>query len=502
MGTAKHEQVHSSKQIAEGTEKMVFNDLREFICENEKRKDVQVLEGAEWDLEIGLITEWQIHQANNPLLWFKNVKGYGPEYSVVSNLFGTTERTALALGMDPKMSRMDIVRKLRGLYGGEFKPIPPVEVDNAPVKENIIKGADVDLFQFPVPKWHRRDGGRYMGTGHAVITRDPDDGWYNVGTYRMQIHDKNIATVFFDPGRHGKNIRNTYFERKQNCPVSVAIGLDPVLYHTSHSDVPKGISEYDYAGGFRNKAVEVTRGVTNDLLIPARAEIVLEGEIIETQTVSEGPFGEWTGYYASGSRQEPVFKVNAILHRNNPVLQGNPPLRSPYFALAHNLRRSASAWVELDRTIPGIKGVWLLDDAAFNMLIVVSIEQKYPGHAMQAAMAIGAAHSTSYMNRFLILVDEDIDPSNMKDVLWAVATRCEPSDDINILTGMRGTPLDPRLSPEKRKNFDYTHSMAILNACRPWAWKDQFPPTIMNTPEDLAAVKKKWGKLFERAHKS
>jgi len=337
-----------------------------------------------------------------------------------------------------------------------------------------------------------------MGTGHTVVIRDPETGWHNLGTYRVQIYDKNIATIFFDPGRHGQNIRGTYFKRGQNCPASVAIGLDPVLFHTSHSDVPKGIGEYDYAGGFRKKAVEVTRGVTNDLLIPASAEIVLEGEIIEGQTVSEGPFGEWTGYYASGSREEPVFKVNAILHRNNPILQGNPPLRSPYFALAHNLRRSASAWVELDKTIPGVKGVWLLDDAAFNMFIVVSLEQKYPGHAMQAAMAVAAAHSTSYMNRFLILVDEDIDPSNTKDVLWALATRCEPSDDINILRGMRGTPLDPRLSPEKRKNRDYSHSMAIMNACRPWAWKDEFPQTIMNTPKDLAAIKEKWGPLFEK----
>ena len=186
------------------------------------------------------------------------------------------------------------------------------------------------------------------------------------------------------------------------------------------------MSEYDDTGGFRKKAVEVTRGRTRDLLIPATAEIVLEGEMIENQTISEGPFGEWTGYYGSGTRGEPVFKVNAILHRNNPILQGNPPLRSPYFALAHNLRRSAAAWIELDRQIPGIKGVWLLDDAAFNMIVVVSLEQKYHGHAMQAAMGVAFSHATNYMNRFIIVVDDDIDPSNMQDVLWAVATRCEP----------------------------------------------------------------------------
>ena len=478
---------------------MIFNDLREFISEAERMKAVKVVEGADWDLEIGFITEWQIAEPDNPLLLFKNIKGYPPDYSVATNLFGTPARTALALGMDPGTKRFDIVKALRRVFGENFAPIPPVEVDGAPVKENILTGDKVDLFKFPVPKWHPRDGGRYIGTGNAVIMRDPDEGWINLGNYRVQIHDKNIATVYMSPGRHGKNIRNSYWKKGQNCPAAVAIGMDPVLYGSSHSDVPKGMSEYDYTGGFRKKPVAVTRGITTDLLIPATAEIVLEGEIIENQRVPEGPFGEWTGYYGSGTRGEPVFKVNAILHRNKPILQGNPPLRSPYYALAHNLRRSAAAWVDLDKQIPGVKGVWLLDDAAYNMIVVVSLEQRYPGHAMQAAMGIAAAHSTSYMNRFIIIVDDDIDPSNMQDVLWAVATRCEPSEAISILKGMRGTPLDPVLPPEKRRMADYTHSTAILNACRPYAWKDEFPPTIMSTSEELEAVKKKWAKLFEKA---
>jgi 4-hydroxy-3-polyprenylbenzoate decarboxylase len=154
-------------------------------------------------------------------------------------------------------------------------------------------------------------------------------------------------------------------------------------------------------------------------------------------------------------------------------------------------------WAELDKQIPGIKGVWLLDDAAFNMIVVVSVEQRYPGHAMQAAMGIAYLHATNYMNRFIIVVDDDIDPSNMQDVLWAMATRCEPALDIDIVRQMRGTPLDPVLSPEKRGKGDYTHSTAIINACRPYEWKNEFPPTIMSTPEELEGVKKKWGKFFE-----
>jgi UbiD family decarboxylase len=476
---------------------MIFNDLRAFIAEVDRLKDVKVIEGADWNLEIGLITEWQISEPDNPLLLFKNIKDYPSQFSIATNLFGTPSRTALALGMSPDTKRLDIVRKLRDIFGQGFESIPPVEVDTAPIKENVYTGKDVDLFKLPVPQWHARDGGRYIGTGNVVITQDPDSGWTNLGTYRVQIHDKSVATIYMSPGRHGKNMRNKYWQRGQNCPAAVAIGMEPLLYMHGHADVPAGISEYDYTGGLRKKPVEVTRGVTTDLLIPATAEIVLEGEMIQNETIAEGPFGEWTGYYASGTRPEPIFKVNAILHRNSPILQGNPPLRSPYFALAHNLRRSASAWVELDKQIPGIKGVWLLDDAAFNMMVVVSVEQMYPGHAMQAAMGIAFAHATNYMNRFIIVVDDDIDPSNMKDVLWAMATRCEPETDIDIIRRMRGTPLDPALPPEKRNIGDYTHSTAIIDACRPYARKDEFPPTIMSTPEELEGIKKKWGKLFE-----
>jgi len=476
---------------------MAFNDLREFIAAVEQRGDVKVIEGADWNLEIGLITEWQISEPKNPLLLFKNIKGYPPEHTVATNLFGTPARTALALGMSPEMKRLDMVRTLRDIFKEGFTPTPPVEVDHAPVKENVLTGDEVDLFEFPVPQWHARDGGRYIGTGNAVITKDPDGGWINLGTYRVQIHDKAIATIYMSPGRHGKVTREKYWERGENCPAAVAIGMEPLLYMHGHSDVPEGISEYDYTGGFKKKPVEVTKGVTTDLLIPATAEIVLEGEMIQDQTIAEGPFGEWTGYYASGTRPEPIFKVNAILYRSNPILQGNPPLRSPYFALAHNLRRSATAWVELDRQIPGVKGVWLLDDAAYNMLVVVSVQQRYPGHAMQAAMGIAFIHATNYMNRFIIVVDDDIDPSNMQDVLWAVATRCEPASDIDIIRRMRGTPLDPALPPEKRDTADYTHSTAIIDACRPYYRKDEFPATIMSTAQELEGVKKKWGKLFE-----
>jgi len=159
-----------SLRIYEMGEAMIFHDLREFIAEVGKRNDVKVVEGADWNLEIGLITEWQMSQPNNPLLLFKNIKGYSQEYSIATNLFGTPGRTALALGLSPEMKRLDIVRALRDIFSEGFKPIPPVEVDQAPVKENILLGDKVDLFKFPVPTWYARVRGRSIGTGTAVVT--------------------------------------------------------------------------------------------------------------------------------------------------------------------------------------------------------------------------------------------------------------------------------------------------------------------------------------------
>lgn len=478
----------------------MFNDIREFIRKMDEVGECKIVEGADWDLEIGLITEWQSSVPKNKLLMFDKIKGYPPGFRIATNLFSTVERTALALGLPSSIAsikKMEVVKALKEkLKEGYSRLIPPIVTEDAPVKENIYLNDQVDLFKFPTPKWHKSDGGRYIGTGHAVITMDPDEGWVNLGCYRVEIQDKSTLTIWMVPGRDGDLMIRKWWARGVNAPVAIAIGLDPILWGASHFDLPWGISEYDYTGGYRGKPVEVTRGITVDLPIPARAEIVLEGEMVQGETREEGPFGEFTGYYATGVTQVPSVRVKAILHRNSPIIHGAPPLLiTSAWTLAHSYRRAANAWIELDKLIPGITGVWLQDYGSYRPL-VISIKQLWDGHARQVAMLALSIHQTGFNNRFVIIVDEDIDPSDPQQVLWALATRCDPENQIDIIKGTRGSVIDPVLHPDKKKRGELGLSTAIIVACRPFPWIKEFPPTIASTPEDLKGVQEKWGKFF------
>jgi len=476
---------------------MSFRDLRAFISKMEERNDVQRIDGAHWDEEIGLITEWQSCEPDNKLLVFDNIKDYPPGFRVATNFFSTPQRTALALGLDPDLTRIGLVKALKEkLKEGYSKLIPPVETENAPVKENVYLDDQVDLFKLPVPKWHKRDGGRYIGTAHVVITRDPDEGWVNLGSYRVQAQDRNTVTIWMVPGRDAELMIKKWWAMGKPAPVAIATGLSPILFGAGHNDMPWGISEYDWAGGYMGEAVEVTKGLTVDLPIPARAEIVLEGEMVEGETRKEGPFGEFTGYYATGLTDVPAVRVKALLHRNNPILGGAPPLLiTSAWTMSHNYRRAANAWIELDKLVPGIEAVWLQDYGSYRPL-VISVKQLYEGHARQVAMLALSIRTTGFNNRFVIIVDDDIDPSDPQQVLWSLATRCDPERDIDIIKGTRGSVIDVVLHPEKKKRGEVGLSTAIVLACKPYSWIDQFPPTIMSDPADLERVKEKWGKVF------
>ncbi|MBI4320507.1 MAG: UbiD family decarboxylase [Chloroflexi bacterium] len=477
---------------------MIFNDLREFLQRADELGLCKTVDGADWQLEVGAITELGLYVPDAPLLVFDNIKGYSAGYRVVSNFLNTPKLVALAFGLPLDARGTDQVRAWRDTLRDEFKPMPPVEVQTGPVMENVHTGDDVDLFEFPVPLWHERDGGRYIGTGNMVIQRDPDDGWVNLGTYRVQAHDKNTATVYNSPGRHGDEIRKKYWSRGLACPVAVTCGQDPVLWSMAHSGIPQKVGEYDYAGWLRGEPIEVVKGPITGLPVPATAEIVLEGEMLPpgTETRTEGPFGEWTGYYASGSRSEPVFRVKAVLHRNDPILLGAPPQMGPYdFWFGKNIMRAAILWKELDKNVPGVKGVWLPPESRGPSIIIAAIQQQYAGHAKQAANFLSGSYQGAYMCRMIIIVDDDIDPSSFADVWWALGTRCEPETSIDVLRGCWGSPLDPTLPPDKRSQRDFTHSQAVILACKPFHWIKEFPAPVKSSPELLRKTREKWGEI-------
>lgn len=477
----------------------MVNDLREFIAKAEQAGEVKRVDGADWKYEIGQITEIETQLPNPRLMLFDNIKGYPKGYRVAANIFSTDHRVAMAFGLPEDLKGMELVRAIKERLDKRVPQLPPVEVETGPVMENVSTGDDVDLLKFPTPWWRPGDGGRYIGTMAVTITRDPDEGWVNLASQRVQVHDRNTATIFMARGHHGDMMRRKYWDKGESCPVAVSCGHEPLVFGASDWTLPWGVSEFEFAGGLKGVPIEVVKGVTTDLPVPATAEIILEGELLppEAGTVMEGPFGEWAGYYAGGRRPQPIFRVNAVMHRHEPIIQST--LASPHpriWTMGRHLWRSALVWSELERQVPGVKGVWVVGEGGANSIIAASIKQEYPGHAKQTAQLLNALQATSLHMRYCIIVDEDIDPSSLSELLWAVGTRTNPIESIDIATNTRCSETNPMMSPEKREKGDLTHSTALILACRPWHWKDKFAKSTKSDPEDLKAIKNKWAQLW------
>jgi len=477
----------------------MFNDLRELLNKLEEMGQLKIVEGADWDLEIGTINELMAER-KGPSLLFDKIKGHPPGFRVATNLFYQKVVQILSFGLPENMGDLERVRYWKDKYFN-FKPVPPIEVKKGPILENVFTGNDIDMFKFPSPKWHMHDGGRYIGTGVISITRDPDEGWINFGTYRVMIHDKKTVSYYVSPAKHGLIHREKYWAKGQEAPVCMVFGMEPLLFGLATMAIPSGISEYDMAGYIKGKGIEVIIDDVTGLPIPATAEIAVSGfsPLPSVDSRPEGPFGEWTGYYASGARTEPVVHVKKLYHRNNPIILGQPPLKPPvntWFPIP--LHTAPVVWSQLEKmSIPGIKGVYI-HGAGGRIFCCISLEQRYLGHAKQVAtLAAGILQGGACTGRFIITVDEDIDPSNFEEVLWAVTTRMDPETQLHVIPGYLTSPLEPWLSPEKRTARDFTAAKIIMNACKPFHWKDKFSVTNVASPELREKILKRYKNIFE-----
>lgn len=474
---------------------MLFNDLRDWIKESEKLGELKRVEHADWDLEIGVIVDLYQERMGLPALLFDKIKGYPPGYRILANSLTSIRRIALTLGLSPDSDAIEIVRVWLG-YLRNSTLIPPKVVENGPVLENVQEKDDINLLSFPSPKWHEHDGGRFMGTGCLVIMKDPDSNWVNLGVYRVQVFDERTLSVMISKGKQGSIIMQKYWERKQPCPVAISFGHDVLLYLVGGMEIPYGVGEYDVCGGIRGKPVQIIKGPKTGLPIPATAEIVIEGEIYPNQFVeSEGPFGEWTGYYAGGSKPQPKITTTTVYHRDDPIMLGAMPRIPPnddcYY---RGFLRSAAVWDELEKAgVPGIQGVWAHEAGGGRFMLTISIKQLYPGHSKQAGLIGSQCHSGAYANRITIVVDEDIDPANTNQVIWALCTRTDPREDVEILKRCWSTRLDPMSYPDGARVLN---SRMVIDACRPWERLETFPPVVTPSAELKNKVMKKWTDLF------
>ena len=480
----------------------MMRDLRDWLAEVERAGQLRRVEGADWDLELGAIAHLNNRRGAPVALLFDPIAGYPPGFRILTGASNNPARLGLGLGLGPNLSPAELVRALRGkptAWAQAAKGFDPLVVQDGPVRAHVEQGATVDVTRLPAPRWNERDGGRYLGTGCLVITRDPETGWLNAASYRVMIHDARSVGVLVLPGKHGRMHYEKWWERGRPCPVAISLGHDPVLSILGGIEIPLGVSELNVAGAIRGEPLEVLESDLTGLPIPAYSEAVIEGFLQPNKLREEGPFGEFFGYYSTDLPMAPVLDVERVMHRADPILIGSPPGKPPHdYSFWVSVLRSALVFDQLVAAgVPGVQGVWVFPFSGARMFQAVAIRQMFPGHARQAGVVAAQCRAGAQAGRYTVVVDEDIDPTDLEEVMWAVATRSDPERDIDILRRTWGGPVDPLA--ERYPNQRLYTSRAIIDACRPYEKRDAFPPVAEPSPELRAQVLAKWRDLLAEA---
>lgn len=470
-------------------------DLRDWLATMADHGELlTITEPVDHVEEMSALTYLMGRTPRNPVLQFMNVEGAGSAALGISQLWNpigsSWPRMALTLGL-PKATRpMDVISHVRSVFGKRI-PTAHVEPGSAPVLQNTLSGAALDLSQWPFPRHWPHDGGQYCGTADLVITRDIDDGRVNVGTYRMMLHGPREVGLMMGKGTGGNAHREKAWARGKPLPVAAVWGAHPAFLFVSSQNLPSDVPEYDYLGGLIGGPVVTTNAPLTGLPIPAYAEVVIEGELLPGAMRAEGPFGEFHGYYGSPKAPAPLLTVHAIHFRNRPILthalMGDHPSNEE--AILSCTMRSARIWQEIESLgVQGVKGVYCPPSAcAGEGINIISVEQRHPGHAKQVLTLAGSVPAGTYVTKWVIAVDDDVDPSNIDEVLWAMATRCPPSSRITVLDGLWNTHLDTAIHPVEARDVG---SRAFIDATKDFRHRDRYTRTFIRqeTYEKVAGM--------------
>jgi 4-hydroxy-3-polyprenylbenzoate decarboxylase len=486
---------------------MKYKDLRDFIAQLEKQGELKRIK-AEVDpnLEMTEICQRVLKQGG-PALLFENPKG--SNIAVLGNLFGTAKRVAMGMGAND-------VSELRGI--GELlaylkEPEPPKGIKDAmeklpvfkqvlnmapklisspPCQEIIRIGDEVDLADYPIQTCWPEDAAPLI-TWPLVITKGPNKDRQNLGIYRQQVIGKNKVIMRWLAHRGGaldfKEWQQTH--PNQPFPVSVALGADPATILAAVTPVPDSLSEYAFAGLLRGSKTELAQCLSNNLQVPASAEIVLEGFIYPGETAAEGPYGDHTGYYNEVD-EFPVFTIERITQRQVPIYHstytGRPPDEPAILGLALN-----EVFVPiLQKQFPEIVDFYLPPEGCSYRMAVISMKKQYPGHAKRVMFGTWSYLRQFMYTKFVIVVDDDVDARNWQDVIWAITTRMDPARDISIL---ENTPIDyldfasPVSGLGSKAGFDATNKW-------PGETQREWGKPIVMSPEVIKKVDKLWDFLF------
>ena len=432
---------------------MKSSDLRDFIALLEQRGElVRIKQEVDPYLEMTEISDRTL-RAKGPALLFENPKGY--DVPVLCNLFGTPERVALGMGQENVSALRDVGELLAFLKEPEppkglldlwekrhdFKQVlnmPVKVVKKAPCQQIVLEGDQVDLDQLPIQTCWPGDAAPLV-TWALAITRGPEKDRQNLGIYRMQKIDKNKLIMRWLAHRGGA-LDYRDFQKKnpgKPYPVAIALGADPATTLGAVTPVPDTLSEYAFAGLLRGEKTQVVKCIGSDLQVPASAEYILEG-FLHGDESEEGPFGDHTGYY-NEVETFPVFTIDRITHRENPIYHstytGRPPDEPAILGVALN-----EVFVPiLKKQFPEIVDFYLPPEGCSYRMAVVSMKKQYPGHAKRVMMGVWSFLRQFMYTKFVIVTDDDVDVRNWEDVIWAMTTRMDPVRDSVII---ENTPID------------------------------------------------------------
>ena len=483
---------------------MPYQDLREFIAFLESKGDLRRISApVDPELEITEIAH-RLLRAGGPALLFENVIGH--DMPVLINAFCAERRMNWALDVDSPdelAARLEsmielvqggpppgIVNKLRTLgrlvHVGAYQPRI---ISNAPCQEVTLSGDDVDLYRLPIIKCWPEDAAPFI-TLPLVITKDPETGTQNYGIYRMQVYDRRTTGMHWQTHKVGaRHYRSSGARGDGRLEVAVALGGDPASIWTGSAPLPPDIDEMVLAGFIRDRGVELTPAKSVDLLVPAHAEIVLEGYVVPGEERVEGPFGDHTGYY-SLAEPYPVFHVTTITRRRNPIYPttfvGRPPTEDYWMG-----KVTERVFLPLIKLIlPEICDINMPAEGIFHNLVLVSMKKEYPGQARKVIYGLWGLGLLS-LTKVIVVVDDFVDVQNLSEVAWRVANNINPGADLVIADG----PIDdldvasPTARFGSKLGIDATRKGPGEGYHRGW------PPDITMSPEISAQVSRRWSEL-------
>src|SRR5215204_4545408 len=477
----------------------MYKDLNDFIVALDNERELaRIADPISPDLEISAITD-RVSKSpgGGPGLLFERPAGYSMPVAV--NLFGSMKRICMALGVQklddlaaeidelatPKIpSGMLDALKLLPMVN-RLRDLMPKTVKDGACQEVVRRDGTLD--EIPILKCWPDDGGRYI-TFPLVFTKDPQTGVRNIGTYRMQVFDGRSTGMHWQRHKGGAQHYRVAERLNKRMPVAVALGPDPALAYAATAPMPEGLDELMLAGFLRRDRVELVKCITQDLEVPASAQIILEGYVEPGERRREGPFGDHTGFY-SHPDDYPVFHLTCVTRRKNPIylttVVGIPPMEDYYLGKA-----SERIFLPLiKKTVPEIVDMNFPAEGIFHNIVIISIDKRYPGHARKIMNAVWGLGQLMF-SKSVIVVDKDIDVQNLSEVAWVVGTHIDPERDIQFMKG----PVDDLEDASdlaaygSKMGIDATRKWASEGFTRPW------PKRIRTTD----AAQRRAGEIWDR----